>query len=73
MHKLAVNVTFTLMKSKKGIKNHEERGLSVMYKEYIKLEYIKVMRALDSGSLTKSQKKGALWEINLIKKNGAEN
>ena len=34
MHKLAVNVTFTHMTAKKGIKRHVERVVANIYKEY---------------------------------------
>ena len=55
------------MKSKKGIKNHGERVVADMYKEYIQLEDMKVMGEMDPGSLTQSQKKVSLRSINLIK------
>ena len=67
MHKLAVDVTFTLMTAKKGIKKHGEIAVAAIYKEYTQLEYMKVMGALNPDSLTISQKKGALRSINLIK------
>ena len=38
-----------------------------MYKEYKQMGCMKVMGALDPGSLTRSQKKGALKEIHVIK------
>ena len=66
IHKLAVDVTFTQMTAKKGIKTHGERAVAAMYKEYTQLEEIKLMVALEPG-LTISQKKGALRAINLIK------
>ena len=34
MHKLAVDVTFTQIAAKKGIKKHRERAVSAMYNEY---------------------------------------
>ena len=65
MHKLALDMTFTQMKSKKGIKNHGYRAVAIMYKEYTPLEYMRVTELLDPDSLTISQKKIALQEINL--------
>ena len=38
-----------------------------MYKEYIQLEDMKLMKGLNPGSLTRSQKRGALRAINSIK------
>ena len=38
-----------------------------MYKEYTQLEDIKLTRALKPDSLTRSQKKGSLRDINSIK------
>ena len=38
-----------------------------MYKYNTQIEYMKVMRELDLDSITKSQKRGALKAINLIK------
>ena len=73
MHKLAVDVTFTQLVTKKGIKKHGERAASAMYKEYTQLEDMKVMGALNSDNLTRPQNKGALRAINLIKENGSEN
>ena len=67
MHKLAVYVTFTQMTAKKGIKKHGWRAVASMYKEYIQLEDMKLMKALKPDSLTRSQKKGALRAINSIK------
>ena len=67
MHKLAVYVTFTPIMAKKGIKKHGERELAAMYKEYTKLEYMKVMGSMNPDIITRSQKKGALRAINLIK------
>ena len=67
MHKLAVDVTFTQMTAKKGIKKHGEIAAAYIYKEYTQLEYMKVMGALNPDSFTISQKKGALRFINLIK------
>ena len=67
MHKLAMDVTFTQMTAKKGIKKHGEIAVAAIYKEYTQLEYMKVMGALNPDSLTISQKKGALRAINLIK------
>ena len=63
MHKLAVDMTSTQIKDKKGIKNNVEREVAAMYKELKKLEDMKVMGALEPNSLTISQKKVALQEI----------
>ena len=38
-----------------------------MYKYNTQIEYMKLMGALESASITKSQKRGALRAINLIK------
>ena len=51
MHKQAVDVTFTQMMTKIGIKKYGERAVTAMYKEYIQLEDMKVMGALNPGSL----------------------
>ena len=67
MHKLAVDVTFTQMIAKKGIKKHGDRVVASMYKEYTQLEDIKVMGELKHYNLTRSQKKVSLRAINLIK------
>ena len=67
MHKLAVDVTFTKMMSKNGIKKHGVRAVEAMYKEYKQVEDMKVIGALIPDSLTRSQKKRALNAINLIK------
>ena len=67
MHKLAVDVTFTQMTTKKGIQKYGEISVSAMYKEYKQLEDIKVMGSLNPNILTISQNKGALRSINLIK------
>ena len=53
MHKLAMDVTFTQMTSKKGIKKHGDRAVEAMYKEYIQLEDMKVMGALNPDILTR--------------------
>ena len=37
MHKLAVDVTFTLIVANKGIKKHGERAVAAMNKEYKQL------------------------------------
>ena len=37
MQKLAVDVKFTQMKDKKGIKKYGERAVTAMYKEYTQL------------------------------------
>ena len=44
-----------------------ERELTAMYKEYTQLEDMKLMGALNPDSLKRSQKKGTLRTINLIK------
>ena len=67
MHKLAVDVTFTQMTAKKGIRKHVERVVADMYNEYTQLEDMKLMGSLNPNSLTISQKKGSLRAINLIK------
>ena len=67
MHKLAVDVTFTQITAKRGIKKHGEIAVAYIYKEYTQLEYMKVMGELNPDSLTISQKKVALRAINLIK------
>ena len=67
MHKLAVDMTFTQMTAKKSIKKHGERSVLAMYKEYKKIEDIKVMGAPNPDILTRSHNKGALRVTNLIK------
>ena len=63
MHKLAVDVTFIQMISKKVTKKHRKRALATMYKEYTQLEDMNLMVALDPDSLTISHKKESLWAI----------
>ena len=53
--------------AKKGIKCHGEKSISSMYKYNTQIEYMKVMRELELDSIKKSQKRGALRAINLIK------
>ena len=53
MHKIDVDVTFTHMKAKKGIKNHGEREVYAMYKEYTKFKDTQVMGVVDPYSLTR--------------------
>ena len=53
MRKIAVDVTFTQITSKKWGKRHGEQAISDMQKEYNQLEDMKVMGELDSDSLTK--------------------
>ena len=65
--KIAVYVMFMQIIAKKGIKRHYESSIASMYKEYTQIYYIKVMGALEPNSLKKSQKRGALREIKLIK------
>ena len=62
MHKLDVDVIFTQITYKKGIKKHGERERVVVttYKEYTQLEDMKEMGELDLGSLISSQKKISL-------------
>ena len=67
MYKISMDVTFTQMKSKKRIERHGEQEIASIYKYYTHIENTKVMGALDPDSLTKSQKRGALCAINLIK------
>ena len=66
MHKLAVDVTSTQIKDKKGITKRGERAVAAIYKEYTQLEHMKVMGALNHGILTISLNKGALRAITLI-------
>ena len=56
-----MDVTFTQMTAKKGIKKDGERELIAMYKEYTQLEDMKLMGELDLNSLTISHKKVSLW------------
>ena len=58
MHKIDVDVVFRQMTSKNVIKRHGERAVSAMYKEYIQLDYMKVMKSLDPYRLKISQKRG---------------
>ena len=73
MQKISVNVMFTHIISKKGIKRNGEKAIAETFKEYTQLEYMKVMGELEPGSLKKSQKRGALSAINLIKEKDLEN
>ena len=54
IHKLDVDVTFTLMTAKKGIKKYGERAVEAMYNKYTQLEDMKVMKALNPDRLTRS-------------------
>ena len=56
MQKLTVDVTFTYMTSKKGIKIYGGREVAAMYKEYMQLEDKKLMGEMDLDSLTTSKK-----------------
>ena len=47
MHKLTVDVAFTQMTSRKGIKEHGDILVAAMYKKYTQLEDMKVMVAPD--------------------------
>ena len=51
MHKLAMDMTFTHMTSKKDIKNHVKIAVSEMYKECKQLEDMKVMGVLEPNRL----------------------
>ena len=57
MHKLAVDVKFTQIITNRCIKKHREIMVSAMYKEYIHLENMKLMGALDPKIFTRSHKK----------------
>ena len=57
----------------KGIKNHGERAVTDIYREYTQLEDMKVLGELNRDSLTISHKKGALRSITSIKENREEN
>ena len=54
IHNIAVNAIYTHVTDKKGIKKHDERSISAMYKYKNQIDYIKVMRSLDPDSITKS-------------------
>ena len=58
MHRIAVDITFTKMTTKSGIKMHSEQIIAAMYKEYTQIYYMKVMKALIPERLGKSQKRG---------------
>ena len=60
MHKPAVDVVFAQMTAKKCIKKHGEREVAARYKEYTKMEYMKVMGSLNPDIITRSHNKGAL-------------
>ena len=53
MHKIDVDAIFMPVTAKKGVNIHSKRSISYIYKEYIQLEEIKVMGALDPDSITK--------------------
>ena len=67
MQKIAVDVTFTKMTSKKGIKIPSKREISAMYKYYTQLEDMNVMGELEPNRTTKPEKRGSLQAINRIK------
>ena len=67
MHKIALDVNFTQITTKRGIKIHGEQAISAMNKCYTQLEDMKVVGALIPENFTISQKKGLLCAINLIK------
>ena len=67
MQKIAVDVIFTHMVAKKGIKNNGEISVESMCEECTQLKDVKVMGSLDSDILTRTQNKVALRGI--LKKN----
>ena len=58
MQKLAVDVTFTHMKAKKGTKMNVESTVATMYNGCTILETMKVMGSLNPNSLTRPYNKG---------------
>ena len=64
VHKIAVDVTFTQMTAKKGIKRHGEQAVSAMYKDNSQLDDMKVMGVTGPGQPQKITKKGGLHTIN---------
>ena len=62
-----MDVKFTQITAKKGNKKHGKRAVTSMYKEYTQLKYMKVIGSLDPDILIRSQNKGSLRSINLIK------
>ena len=63
MHKIAVDVTFTQITAKRGIKMHGEQAIASMYKQYINLDYMRVLGAMSPESLIKSQNWGNTYNI----------
>ena len=55
MHKISVDVAFTQIKSKKGLKRHNKRAIESRYKDYTHIKDMKVLRALNPNSLKNSQ------------------
>ena len=67
IYRQTVNVMFTQMQARTGIKKHGQRAIAVMFKEYVQLKDLDVMEKVSYNSLTTEQKKRALRAINLIK------
>ena len=74
-HQKLINVCFTQMSAKNGIKTYKERAVAAMLKEYKQLEDMAVFRPQDPKLLSKTQKRQALQAVNLIKekRNGTIN
>ena len=54
IHKIAVDEIYTQVTAKKGIKRHDERSISAMYKYETQILYMEVIMVIDPDSITKS-------------------
>ena len=66
-YRASVNVMFTQMSAKKGIKTFGESAIAAMFKEYNQLNDMNVFGSVNPDTLTRDQKYKALHAINLIK------
>ena len=62
-----MDVCFTQIQAKTGIKKHGQRAIAAMFKEYVQLKDMQVTGFIRCDDLTAEQKRRALRVINLIK------
>ena len=62
-----VEVCFTQMSAKAGIKKHGDKAIMALFSEFAQLHDKKVMKAIRASDLTRDQRKHALHAINVIK------
>ena len=62
-----INLCFTQIQAKTGIKKHGQRVFAAMLKEFVRIKDMEVMGFIRYDDLTSEQKQRALRAINLIK------